>query len=117
VTRNRRTDEGQTKRYLLSGLGCRSVASGFYLFDVGHTVEDLDDHSKIAFRAEVRDFDAAELAGEDQIVSSFGLRRQRLVEFRSSDSDVGARLRPFLQGTADKCSRRRAARSECLLRQ
>jgi hypothetical protein len=32
--------------------------------------------------------DAAELAAKDQIVPSFGLRRQHLVEFRSSDGDV-----------------------------
>jgi len=32
------------------------------LFAVGQTAEDLEDHSKIALGAEVRDIDAAELA-------------------------------------------------------
>jgi hypothetical protein len=32
------------------------------LFDVGQTAENLEDHSKIALGAEVRDIDAAELA-------------------------------------------------------
>jgi hypothetical protein len=46
------------------------------------TVEDLNDHG----------FDVADLATEGQIFPSFGLRRQRLVEFRSNNGDVGNAL-------------------------
>jgi len=59
---------------------------------VRHVAEGLDDHSKIALRAEVRNFDAgevaAQLAAKDQVIPSFGLRRQRLIECRRGAGDV-----------------------------